>query len=182
MKTLFGIICALVLVTGCASSKVTNIPSDPLYRADGVDFRVYDSIVFEDGEISTSNGTAVDFVKDNIRKAIEQRLKDNGYSGQLERAKTDVPGKTLVIKSQADVYWGNLSVRMNIGFGAGTAHIYLKLRAYDKNDPAIILAKMDYHDATTFARSDDEMVVVASKKASQFFINEVLKLEKAGGG
>ncbi|MBI5561944.1 MAG: hypothetical protein HY894_03690 [Deltaproteobacteria bacterium] len=95
-KTCIGLCFALVAIiaVSCGGQKTTvsNDPSAPLYRAQGVDFGSYETAVIQMNDVSTNNNKGVDEVKAAANQSLETWLRQSGIFKGVKNDAVDASG------------------------------------------------------------------------------------------
>lgn len=183
-KAHLGWLVALIIfvAVGCGGQKTvaTNDPNSPLYHAQGVDFRSYDTAIIDMSDVTTNNNEGVDEVKATAEQSLETWLKQSGIFRSVKDTSDSVSGKAVVIKARISVNWGSRAARALVGMGAGRATISINYNVFDKETNKLI-AKMDVSDAMTgmsgqaWGGSAKQLVYQGTEKWNKVFVNNVLK-------
>jgi len=170
---------------GCGGQRttVTQDPSSPLYRAQGVDFRSYDTVIIDLSDVSTNNNEGIDEVKATAQQSLETWLRQSGIFREVKNNGEAVEGKAVTVKAKVSVNWGSRAARAIVGMGAGRATISITYNVFD-NATNKLVAKMDVSDAMTgmggqaWGGSAKELVYQGTEKWNKVFVNKVLQEQK----
>jgi len=181
-KVHLALLVALVvfIAVGCGGRKyvATNDPSSPLYRASGVDFHKYDTVVIEMNDVTTNNNEGVDEVKMVVEGSLEGKIRQSGIFSSVANTIDGVTGKAVVIKAKVNVNWGSRAARILGPIGAGRATINITYNVFDK-EANILIARMDISDVmlgyNTIGGDAHIFVRKAAEKWNMVFINNVLQ-------